>query len=408
MGPWTSHATGVQWMVTLSELGIRELRERLRAEIEIAVLALGAAIDDAHRDLAARSLDVDALAAHGGGRIVRVVHGGDHQVVRARVEAAVPASVGGVVGAVTGLAGSDRATAARRPAAAVPRTAAAAAGGRAASAAAAPRTTSTGAAASLTACTVRAAAAARERDREKQRCGDTEDLHRFVVSDPRRGSETWQACSVSIYPGWNATRPATPREHIGSPRYHAAHDRGSAVHRNRAHTGRDRQHERDLAVRNADRARLRGDGSGVRRRRPLAYPEHARAHGERARGDRVDWRSRSHHRRHHQRVRGGGARRAARARCGVARRDQEAHGALRPQDGRIEREASGFPARRKRAAEPQRHRARVRDPATTRPRLLPAGRAARNENDVRRAGRTGDSSRWWKSAWSRCGSRRSA
>src|SRR6185437_1889381 len=59
----------------------RDLLDRLRAEIERAVQALGAFVDDAHDDVPLRAGDVEARAAPRGVVVVDRVHRGDVQIV---------------------------------------------------------------------------------------------------------------------------------------------------------------------------------------------------------------------------------------------------------------------------------------------------------------------------------------
>ena len=132
----------------------------------------------------ARPRDVYALAAHRRAGVVRVVHRSDHQVVRARVEAAVATAIGRVVGAFARLAGARRAALCG------------------------------GAPAARRGATTRATAAAAVRCRpDRPRCSScccnaassatthTTPVSRSAcmlrgLSDPRRGSERRQTCSA--------------------------------------------------------------------------------------------------------------------------------------------------------------------------------------------------------------------
>src|SRR5262245_43877147 len=64
--------------------------------------AFGALVDDPDLDLGVRSLQEHASSAGGGGGVVDVVHGADHEILRGWREAAVSAAVGEIV--VSGLA----------------------------------------------------------------------------------------------------------------------------------------------------------------------------------------------------------------------------------------------------------------------------------------------------------------
>src|SRR5262249_21296193 len=68
--------------------------ERLHAQVELAFLALGALVRNAHGDHAFRARDLHALAANLAVRVLGGVHRGDVQVIGARVEAAVAAPIG--------------------------------------------------------------------------------------------------------------------------------------------------------------------------------------------------------------------------------------------------------------------------------------------------------------------------
>src|SRR5262245_52172549 len=59
--------------------------------------AFGALVDDPDLDLGVRSLQEHAGSAGGGGGVVDVVHGADHEVLRGWWEAAVSAAVGEIV-----------------------------------------------------------------------------------------------------------------------------------------------------------------------------------------------------------------------------------------------------------------------------------------------------------------------
>ena len=110
----TLHATSCHMIEHATGRERRDLLERLRAEIEVAVRAAGTLIDDAHRDHAHRAGDLEAGAAPRGVGVVGRVHRGDEQIVRRRVEAAVAGAVGVVVGAVADLVVGERAARAGR------------------------------------------------------------------------------------------------------------------------------------------------------------------------------------------------------------------------------------------------------------------------------------------------------